>query len=336
MVKTIKKELEIYKKSLENKTIGILIGNRSIENNIYIEQGSENDRSIISIEKSIRSMGLNYILIDTTESNFIAKIKKVDLVLICMHGEYGEDGTIQGLLDFLNKPYSGSRVKANSLGIDKVIFKKLIESIDVPTPKYMELFKINRKEDNLKLMDNLDLKPPYLVKPKEGGSSLGIHYAESKSDLINAISNDKLKYYQDFFIEEFIDGQMVTVGIVDFGDGPIALPIVEIHTKSKFYDEDTKLNTDEHGTIFKIANSLEDHIIDEMNNCSIKIHKLLNCRGVSRIDYILKPNGDFYCLEINTIPGMSKNSNYTFAFKSLGFDYDELVLTYLKSGELND
>jgi D-alanine-D-alanine ligase len=315
-------------KKLISKKIGILIGNRSIENKLYIENAPNNERGILAIEKCFKELLLNYEMIDTTSWNFIDRIKESDVIFIYMHGELGEDGSIQGLLDFLGKPYTGSGVLPNAIGLNKVIFKHIITSIGIRTASFYEWDNIYSNEENVKRMSKKCF-PPYMLKPVNGGSSIEISKHFDSTTLVDTLEK-QVKYYNDYFIENFIEGKMITSGILEYGDSILALPLLEIDTKLEFYNEKIKLNKENKSELnYIIPANIPPILTDNIKETSITMFKKLGYKGFARFDYIVDNNENAYCLEVNSIPGLSENSNFVVACKHVGIEYKELLISLL-------
>ncbi len=246
------------------------------------------------------------------------KSKKVDVVFIAMHGTDGEDGTIQGMLELLDIPYTGSGVLASAIGMDKIAFRKIISFEGIDTPRYLSI----EKGQDLK---SLKLKLgnfPFFVKPHNQGSSVGASIASGTKDLQKSI-NKAFKYSDQVLIEEYVDGLEVTCAVLGNKD-LIALPIVEIHpNKGDFFDYNSKYT--ESGAEEIAPAKISKSLTDEIKMISIKCYKAINCKGFARVDLILKKNKLPLVLEINTIPGLTPTSLLPKAALAASMSYSQLL-----------
>jgi D-alanine-D-alanine ligase len=300
---------------LKNKIIGVLYGGVSDERNISISSGK-------AVINSLKTFGFNVCGIDVDE-DIINKIKKkkIDIACIMLHGPIGEDGTIQGMLEVLGIPYTGSGIFASSLSINKDISKKFFKFLNIPTPKWTLL----KKNEKLKKIN----KYPVVVKPLIGGSALNITIAKKEKDINKSIDVAfKFKHSDKIIIEEYISGKEITVGVL-YGK---PLPIIEIIPKYEFYDFRSKYqkNASKHIIPAKITNKLEKLA----SNYAIKIYKNFCCNAACRVDMIIDKNDKIWVLENNTIPGMTKTSLLPDMAKAIGCSFDNLVLEILKSAIL--
>lgn len=313
---------------LKSKKVGVLFGNRSIENKLYTENAPDSERGIVSIENCLKKMAFNYSMIDTTQAEFINEIKKCEVVFVYMHGEYGEDGRIQGLLDYLETPYTGPGVLPNAIGLNKVIFKHCISSLGIATPPYHAWNKDIGTNNNL-LGIKEKCHPAYMLKPTCGGSSIGIS-KHRDLDTIETFFNNPHSLYEDYFVESYIEGKMVTSGVFEVDGNLIPLPLLEVNTGTDFYDEKTKLNRDQKSRAeFHVPAMVSDDITRQVKATSRKMFQNLGYKGFARFDYIIDREGRFYCLEVNSIPGLAENSNFTRACNHIGIEYKEIIVNLL-------
>lgn len=243
--------------------------------------------------------------------------EKPDVVFIAMHGPFGEDGTVQGMLETAGLPYTGSRVLASALGMDKVMFRKVMLNAKIPSPKYVVLHK---GEKLTKIYENLG-KPPYFVKPSAQGSSVGASIVKRKKDLRKALSC-AFGYGNVVLVEEYIKGIEVTCPIVG-NEEPVALPVIEIVPKNEFFDYESKYT--ESGTQEIVPARISKTLTKKVQDISIKVYTEIGCRGFSRVDFILRNEKSPVVLEINTIPGLTPMSLVPKAAKAAGISYPELL-----------
>jgi len=241
-----------------------------------------------------------------------------------LHGPFGEDGTIQGMLEIFGLPYVFSGVLASSLAMDKEMTKKILRAENILMPQSSILRKDYKKKD----LDKIKL--PTIIKPICQGSSFGIFIVRDKKDLAMAVKK-AFNFGSKLMAEEFIDGREITAAVLG-NEEPIALPLIEIKPKTAaFFDYRAKY---EPGASEEICPAPIDSDLTEMiQAAAIKIHKILDCRSVTRSDFIIKNNQPYF-LEINTIPGMTETSLVPLAAAEHGLSFssllDELIILALK------
>ncbi|MFN3698826.1 MAG: D-alanine--D-alanine ligase [Dictyoglomus sp.] len=304
--------------------IGVLIGTKSSETEIAFKTA----RNIIN---AIKIKGYSYIDIPIDE-NIVEKLKneKIDVAIIAAHGKYGEDGTIQGLLELIGIPYVGSGVLASALALNKIMAKKIFSFHNIPTPKWKELSKKELETKDLEdiLKDLANLKKPWIVKPATQGSTIGLSVVKEEKELQKALEN-AFQYDEHIVIEEFIQGLEITAGIYDI-EKPICLPLIEIIPKTGFYDYKTKYTPGLSDHI--IPARLPKEIYKKAQGLGILAHQALGCRHLSRVDMIVeKRTNNIYVLEVNTIPGMTETSLYPEAAKAFGIEFPDLIDSFIKA-----
>jgi len=303
--------------TLKEKRIGIIMGGWSSEREISLRSGE-------NVYQSLKWQGFNAVKIDINH-NFADQIikAKIDIAFIILHGKPGEDGTIQGFLELLNIPYTGSKVTASAIGMDKVITKRLFEYAKIPTPEYIFIprdFLIIKSINMIKK----NLQFPVILKPCTEGSSVGCVIIDNPKMLLKEIEKARRKF-GDIFVERFIDGKIATVGII----GQMVLPILElVPKKQRFYDFKAKYTKGE--TEFIVPARLPKKLYHNIQELAFKAHNIIGARGFSRVDLMIYNNKPYF-LEVNTLPGMTELSDLPAQAKSIGISYDKLVLEILKS-----
>ncbi len=241
---------------------------------------------------------------------------------IALHGRYGEDGKVQGMLEMMSIPYTGSGVLASSIAMDKVVTKKLLIFHGLSTPVFMEL-----RADVDK--PSLTGCPPFplVVKPAREGSTIGISRANDpeqlRQSLAAAFEHDDL-----VLIEEFIEGREVTVGVLDGR----SLPIVEVVPETGFYDYAAKYTSGR--TQYLLPAPLSESLTQRIQQAAEKVFHVLGCSGAVRVDFMVRGE-EFFCLEVNTIPGMTETSLLPKAAAAAGMSFDDLVERILAGAGLN-
>jgi D-alanine-D-alanine ligase len=237
----------------------------------------------------------------------------VEAVFIALHGEFGEDGQIQALLNKKGVPYTGSGVEASRASFDKVISKELCAKAGIPMPEYEILGKGAKRSLSL----------PVVVKPACQGSSIGVHRVMSESDW-SASVNDSLSYDKQVIVERYIPGRELTVGVV----GHEALPVVEIVAPDGWYDYKAKYTKG--ASQYRVPAPLEEKTSRRCQELSVKVFDALGCRGMGRVDFRLSPEGDLYFLELNNIPGFTETSLLPKAAAQAGMSFSSLCDRIMK------
>lgn len=245
----------------------------------------------------------------------------IDVVFIAMHGPGGEDGVIQGMLELAGVAYTGSGVLASAIGMDKLMFRQLMASHKILTPKYVAI----KKQNKISLVVKYLGKPPYFVKPSNQGSSVGNSIVEEKRELKKAL-NLAWKYSDIALVDQYIKGREFTVAVLG-GKKPKTLPIIEIITNRGFFDYQAKYQNEETQEI--VPAKIDRKTTKRIQRVAMQVFQSLNCKGVARVDFLLKGE-KLYVLEINTIPGMTENSLVPKAAKEAGISYPQLLDTIIK------
>ena len=301
---------------LEEKKIGILMGGLSPEREVSLTSGN-------AVLEAVKRKGLNGVGIDVDNNIASTLIKlKIDLAFIALHGIYGEDGAIQGLLEYARIPYTGAGILGSALAYDKVKSKEIFKLNSIPTANYHVFYRSQRKNSKL----TFDL--PVVVKPSNQGSSIGISIVREKKEWETAM-NLAFSYAEEILVEKFIEGKLLAIGM----NGEQPMPIVHIRPKSGFYDYEAKY------TCGKTEyNCPADLTLKETQSCheaAMNVYQVLRGNGTPRVDVILDSKGTPYVLEMNTIPGMTPTSLLPMAAKQSGVEFDDLVIKILKSAQLD-
>lgn len=242
---------------------------------------------------------------------------EVDVVFVALHGTGGEDGTVQALLEMIGVPYTGSGVMSSSVAMDKEISKRLFRELGVPTPPG---FVAPAHEDLPSLQERIDANCgwPMVVKPNSQGSSVGVHILPDADGLAAAV-RDAGQYDDRLVFETFIPGRELTVAVLDGR----ALPVVEIAPKQGFYDYRSKYTPG--NTEYHVPADIPPEVATAMQHHAEVAFAGLRCRDFARVDFRLSPENAIYCLEVNTIPGMTPTSLVPKAAAAAGIDFDTLV-----------
>lgn len=306
----------------KNAKIAVLCGGLSTEAEISMRSGK-------GCYEALKRLGFNNAEMVIVDKDIALKLKEgnYDCAFNALHGKYGEDGCIQGILEILKIPYTGCGVMASSLCMNKEFTKRILSTNpDIIMAKSAFV----RKGDDL-FEKTKNLTYPLFVKPVCEGSSFGMTKVERKEDL-QAAYDTAVKYNDDVLIEEFIDGFFVTVGVLECCDEPFATEILEIRPKTEWYDFEAKYT--DGMSEFICPARLSDEVTKRVKDIAVKAFETAGCRGVSRIDFMMKDDIP-YLLEINTSPGMTAVSDLPAQSAAMDINYDNLVLLILNSAGLN-
>lgn len=248
---------------------------------------------------------------------------EVSVVFIAMHGPFGEDGTIQGMLDLAGIPYTGSGVLASALGMDKPAFRKLMENARIPIPKYVVI----KKDEGLRGVYKKLAKLPFFVKPSSQGSSVGASIVKTKNDLKGALKK-AFKFGRIALVDEYIKGKELTCAVLG-NEKPIALPVIGIvPLKGEFFDYQSKYT--ESGAEEIVPARISKALTKIIQEISVRVYKAIGARDFARVDFLIKNNKTPVVLEINTIPGLTPMSLLPKAAKAAGISYPELLNNIIK------
>jgi len=292
--------------------VGVLYGGHSSEREISLLTGT-------AIIKALQNQGIDTVAIDVKEHP-IETISKanLDCAFIALHGPGGEDGTLQGALEYLGIPYTGSGVMASALAMDKLRCKQIWKGIDLPTTDFSSL---NQATDWQQTIDSLG--GCLVVKPACEGSSVGMSIAESAEQLKQAWEL-AYKYDAKVIAEPRLMGEEYTVAIL----GDQTLPSIRIQANATFYDYEAKYLSDK--TEYFCPSGLDAQREAELAQLCINAFKSIDGKGWGRVDVMTDLNGEFYVLEVNTVPGMTSQSLVPMAGKAAGMDFEALVLAILE------
>jgi D-alanine-D-alanine ligase len=292
--------------------VAVLMGGRSAEREVSLNTGRQ-------VADALDAIGMRPQVIDTGDSDFIGQIQDSDaeVCFIALHGRFGEDGTVQGMLELLGMPYVGSGVLASALAMDKVMSKLVFERDGIPTPAWLRL--LAGQEWSVDEV-TAQLGPKTVVKPANEGSSVGMTIVHTPVELPAGVGL-ALSFDDSVIVERFVAGVEVTVGVLG-NETLTALPTLEIVPEHEFYDYESKYLPGMSKHI--IPARVPEHVRDECQRLAIEAHRALGCRGMSRSDTIVAENGAVYLLEVNTIPGMTSTSLLPDAARAAGIEFPEL------------
>lgn len=291
--------------------IGVLMGGLSAEREVSLRSGG-------AVVAALQSRGYEVVPIDVAR-NVADQLREaeIDVAFIALHGPFGEDGTIQGLLEFLNIPYTGSGVLPSALAMDKTAAKKIFTYEGLPTAPFREI-DADDPDGVSKVLAELGL--PLVVKAPTQGSSIGVYIVEREDELASRI-REAAAFGSRVLVEKFIEGPELTAAVLGNAE-PVVLPLIEIVSATGKYDYESKYTP-----------GLSDHLIpprvapetqEQVKDVALRAYKALGCRGFARVDFILSDDGPFI-LEINTIPGLTDVSLFPDAARAAGLEFTDLI-----------
>ncbi len=301
--------------------VGVLFGGRSAERDVSIMSGT-------GVLAALKNRGVDAHGFDTAERS-LAELaaEKFDRVFIALHGRYGEDGSLQGALEQLGIPYTGSGVMASSIAMDKICTKKICLFHGLTTPAYRA---VDADSDLSKLVQELGL--PMIVKPPHEGSTIGITKVNQASELAHAVAV-AAQFDEEILVEEFISGRELTVAVLGRGATAYALPLIEIRAPEGNYDYQNKYFTDD--TKYLCPAPIDAVMTQTIQDMCVAAYRAVGCEGWARIDVILREHDQKpFLIEVNTSPGMTGHSLVPMAAKEAGMSYEEVCVAILRTARL--
>lgn len=290
--------------------VAVLYGGESAEREVSLNSGK-------AVCEALVSRGVDAFLIDV-DSQVVTRLQneKIDRVFIALHGAAGEDGRIQALLEFLKLPYTGSGVQASSLAMDKWKSKQIFTAANIATPEYRILTEDNLEEVVAQIGERL------MIKPAHEGSSIGMSKV-TNCDQLAAAYQEAAKFDSSVFAEQLVETAEYTVAVL----GDDALEPIKLETDHQFYDYDAKYIAND--TRYLCPCGLADVKVKELKALALDAFNGLGCDGWGRVDFMADDNGNFYTLEVNTVPGMTDHSLVPMAAKAEGMSFSDLVVKIL-------
>jgi D-alanine-D-alanine ligase len=307
--------------TLSQLSVALVYGGISAEDQLYISKSPPEQLSVTALSQTLTQLGIRYEVLDPCQPSFIRNLTRFDVVLPNLHGPFGEDGRLQGLLDYLRVPYCGSGVAASATAADKISCKRLMEALAIPTPPW-------------RIWPGPEpawLGRPVMVKPRTGGSSVGMSLVRREEDLADAITSATSGDLPGVLIEDHIPGLPVTVGVLELPTGPTVFPplATQVHG-AEFYDADAKLDTAAEAPVTCTDAALPVAVTMALNSHVMRLWDGLGCHGMARADFIVAGDGAaVFALEVNTTPGMSRESNFVTAAGLLGLGHADTVIAIL-------
>ncbi len=314
--------------------VAVLMGGRSSEREVSLRTGR-------GIAQSLRSLGHEVVAVDAANGRVLPSgdeergalpaaalelsgevalarsetLGEAEVVLVALHGSSGENGTLQALLDLAGKPYTGSGMLASALAMNKAMAKRIFEHAGIPTPRW-QLLRAGAPPNTVTVADLGGY--PLVVKPNEEGSSVGLTVVRNAAELPAALRG-AADFGPEVLVEQYIEGREITVALL--GDEP--LPVVEIRPRGGLYDYDSKYTAGQ--SEYFCPADLPEPLAERIRELGREAAQVLGCSGVSRVDFRLDAQGVAYCLEVNTVPGMTPTSLVPMAAQAAGLSYDQVV-----------
>jgi D-alanine-D-alanine ligase len=303
------------------RRVAVLKGGRSLERSVSLRSGAH-------VQEALLRLGHEVLTIDAG-ANLVEELLAAapEVAFIALHGREGEDGTVQGLLEAIGIPYTGSGPAACMRCTNKVLAKYLMHEAGIPTPAFHALRETSIRElGAAAAMPRVeaDLGFPLVVKPASGGSALGVKFASAGEELPGALVG-AFSYDRTVLIERYVRGPDLAVSVIDGPAGPLALPIVEaVPREEDFYDYESRYEIGM--TTFVCPADLPAETTERAQQLAVEVYRLMGCRGVARVDLMLeRDGGGLWVLESNVVPGMTETSLLPQAADAAGIGFDELV-----------
>lgn len=298
-----------------DSTVAVLYGATSSEDSLYMASKPSGEWSVHHVVAGLTKLGVKSAWLDPTDSDFAARVRAYDAAFLNCHGDFGEDGHLQGLLAYLGVPYTGSGVATSAIAADKRLTKLSLASSMVSLPAFHRL----SSETGISLKP---LHPPVMLKSVNGGSSVGMELVSSAEQLKSAFLRLRQSGFDDIIAEDFVAGVSATVPCIRIGDTGVLLPPVICDVQGDYYDERTKLKGDADGSVsYRALTNPEDPLVGQLHEAVREVMNALDFDGAVRVDFIVQASGKPVLLEINTIPGVQPGSNLMLSAHAAGIDY---------------
>ncbi|OGU15662.1 MAG: D-alanine--D-alanine ligase [Geobacteraceae bacterium GWC2_53_11] len=303
---------------MKSKKIGVLYGGLSAEREVSLKSGA-------AVHQALVAQGYDAVAVDVgRDLADVLKREQIEAAFIALHGRYGEDGCVQGLLELLQIPYTGSGVLPSALAMHKLYSKQAFAASGILTAP----FRCYRKGEPV-VLSGLPFGLPLVVKPVQEGSSVGVSIVKEEGQLAAAVE-EAFRHDDEILVEQYVKGQEVQIGILD--DSPIGA--IEIIPKNEFYDFEAKYTDGMAEHVFPAR--LEPALYEKAQQVGLAAHRSLGCKGYSRVDLLVTSTGDCYVLEVNTLPGMTALSLLPeIAAKGAGLSFEALVARIIESADLS-
>ncbi|MGW7750290.1 D-alanine--D-alanine ligase family protein [Streptomyces violaceusniger] len=320
-VRKAAEDLRAWGQSRQGLGVALIYGPVSAEDRLYHSKCPVEQRSVTALAGALEEIGARWKVLDPCEPDFIMDLVGYDVILSNLHGPYGEDGRLQGLLDYLRVPYCGSGVGASAVAADKILCKRVMRTLGIPTPGW-----------HVWTSGPATWKGrPVMVKPPFGGSSVGMSLVHSRAELPAALADAAVDEGAAVLVEDYVSGTPLTVGLLELPGGSVIVfpPLATEANEAEFYDADTKIDVDSRGTVTVHAAELAPDVLERITRDVRTLWDGIGLRGSARIDLVLTEDGEPYVLEVNSTPGMSRDSNFAVGAAMVGLTHTDVVLAML-------
>ena len=300
--------------------VGLLFGGRSVEHEISLLSAKNVAQALDKKKYDVAFIKIDKQGACFSKTEIFKSIQSVDVLFPILHGTFGEDGTVQGLLKLANIPFVGSGVLGSAVCMDKDIMKRILRDAEIPISNFMIVHDFEKDKITFGDIQN-KLGVPFFIKPANSGSSVGIHKVKEKKDFEKTLK-DAFQYDRKVLIEEYIQGREIECAVLG-NEAPIASAPGEIIPQHEFYSYEAKY-LDEKGALLKVPADLSEDIVKKIQDLSIRSYKALCCEGMARVDFFLRDE-EVLVNELNTIPGFTKISMYPKMWEVSGISYSQLI-----------
>ena len=301
--------------------LAVLLGGVSGEREVSLQSGQR-------VVASLKRQGYQVVEIDPIDEDWLDQLRTTaaEGVFLALHGKGYEDGTVQAILESLGLPYTGSGILASALGMNKIMAKRVFQTMEIPTPAYMPInLELDLDQQCEEAIEQIGF--PLVVKPTSEGSSLGVSIVYQAEKLRRAV--EKNRDFQENMFEQYIQGKEITVGLIGIGSQLRTLPVLELIPQNKFYDYEAKYT--EGMTQFIIPARLSETVSQIAQSVALRAHLALGCHGYSRVDMIINETEQPFVTEVNTLPGLTELSDLPAQAGAAGISYDQLIAEILES-----
>ena len=301
--------------------LAVLLGGVSGEREVSLQSGQR-------VVASLKRQGYQVVEIDPIDEDWLDQLRTTaaEGVFLALHGKGYEDGTVQAILENLGLPYTGSGILASALGMNKIMAKRVFQTMAIPTPAYMPInLELDLDQQCEEAIEQIGF--PLVVKPTSEGSSLGVSIVYQAEKLRWTV--EKNRDFQENMFEQYIQGKEITVGLIGIGSQLRALPVLELIPQNKFYDYEAKYT--EGMTQFIIPARLSETVSQTAQSVALRAHLALGCHGYSRVDMIINETEQPFVTEVNTLPGLTELSDLPAQARAAGISYDQLIAEILAS-----
>ena len=305
----------------KKECIAVVMGGPSEEREISFMTGN-------AVVQALQEKGYDVVAVDLDPASLPQQLAACGATVVfnAVHGLYGEDGRMQGILEMINMPYTGSGVLSSALSMDKAYSKRMFQAQNIPTPKCIFAVANEKKDTVQEILEKFSL--PVVVKPAAQGSSIGVEIVKNQAELAAAIA-EAFSYGQEIVIEEFIKGQEIAAGVLETLEGIVPMPLVLIEPHSGAYDYKSKYTKG--ATVYTVPAPLTNEVTQKIQEVALAAYKALGCRGVARADILLTATGEALVLEMNSVPGMTSTSLIPKAAAAMNITFPDLCEQILRT-----